>query len=222
MVAVACYSDYYHLHEYNFEDPDSKHFPHHRYYTLEQYTSIIELLKSIGFEVITVDSHQFTLEQKVYILNEMCSCMIGYEGGLHHLAHLLQLPSIVLPWPNGQHNRFLEHILHMDTRTYFPTSLDEVLSWNRSRFIDVIDSLCHRQGNNIFNNKEVAFLSDRFDMIAFDTGTHSTPQMAKCRLNLESWDVEFIKQNLDVSRLSILKTPCQVTDYRMFLGWPQT
>ena len=95
-------------------------------------------------------------------MNELCDAIIGYEGGMAHLAHLLKIPSIILPYhhdgkralyqPDGQVDIDLLHAthkLHIDRRTYFLNSSDEIINWSPAQLRQTIDNLHNQQGNNI-------------------------------------------------------------------------
>ncbi len=66
-IALACYQDYQHLQHYDASDPN---WPNNRYWSIEEYAKIFELIKQAGYEVITLDNHAISLEDKVYWLNE--------------------------------------------------------------------------------------------------------------------------------------------------------
>jgi len=139
--------------------------PHNRYYAPEIYTAIYRLLIAAGYDVITLNSNEVDLEHKIFLLNELCEAVVGYEGGIAHLAHVLKIPSVILPYHHdgGNGNRALvdsqgnvdipllyaTHKLHIDRRTYFLDCADEIINWTTNQFKETIHSLHNQQGNNV-------------------------------------------------------------------------
>jgi hypothetical protein len=155
-IALACYQDKEHLKNYDAADYN---WPNNRYWSIEEYSQIFELIKKSGYEVVTLDNHAISLEDKVYWLNEYCEAVIGYEGGLCHLAHTLKIPTIILPW--RPYETFLNiHSLHLDKRTYFLNSFEEILTWNEFDLQDKIEQLHNEITNNIFYLGNVTFSKD--------------------------------------------------------------
>jgi hypothetical protein len=155
-IALACYQNYEHLKSYDAQDTN---WPNNRYWSLEQYSKIFQLIKDSGYEVVTLDNHAINLEDKVYWLNEYCEAVIGYEGGLCHLAHTLKIPTIILPW--RPYESFLNiDSLHLDRRTYFIREFEEILNWNRYTLVDHIEVLKNEVTNNVFYAGKVSFAKD--------------------------------------------------------------
>lgn len=155
-IALACYQDYQHLENY---DKFDYNWPNNRYWSIEEYSKIFQLIKNAGYEVITLDNHGISLDDKVYWLNEYCEAVIGYEGGLCHLAHTLRIPSIILPW--RPYETFLNiDSLHLDRKTYFVREFEEILNWNKFTLQDIIEQLQNQITNNIFYTSDVSFSPD--------------------------------------------------------------
>ena len=155
-VALACYQDYEHLKNY---DPTDLNWPNNRYWSIEQYGKIFQLIKDAGYEVITLDNHAIHLEDKVHWLNEYCDAVIGYEGGLCHLAHTLRIPTIILPW--RPYESFLNiDSLHLDRRTFFVREFEEISNWNQFTLSDTIELLKNEVTNNVFYTGKVTFARD--------------------------------------------------------------
>jgi hypothetical protein len=55
-------------------------------------------IKSLDYEVITLDVSYFDLETKIEILAKYCCAMISYEGGMAHLAHMLDMPCFIFQY----------------------------------------------------------------------------------------------------------------------------
>jgi len=155
-IALACYQDKQHLENY---DSSDYNWPNNRYWSLPEYSKIFELIKQAGYEVITLDNHSISLEDKVYWLNEYCEAVIGYEGGLCHLSHTLKIPAIILPW--RPYETFLNlDSLHLDKRTYFVRTMEEILNWNKFTLQDIIEQLHNEVTNNIFYTGTATFARD--------------------------------------------------------------
>lgn len=156
-IGLLCYNNYKSF--LNF-DPTKSTYPDNRYHSIEEYANLFRIIKSAGYEVITLDSVDISLEQKVYMLNELCDAVVGYEGGLCHLAHLLKIPTIMLPYryqPGEFRSRWNPYLnlLHLDKRTYFVDDIEEVRSWTRDSFRALIDNLYNQGGNNLFLSKDL-------------------------------------------------------------------
>ena len=141
------------------EDISTRSMPYNKFATARQYEILFTLLDRSGYDIITMNSSSMDLKTKTRLLNEMCDCVIGYEGGLHHLAHVLRIPSIILPWkfcdngdppiPPGIY--YEPQRYHPDRRTWFvmQDADHDILTWTPRQFRDKIDELYAGQGNNI-------------------------------------------------------------------------
>lgn len=138
----------------------SDNFPYNRLYSREIWADIFQLCLHAGYDVITLNSIDIDFENKAELVNNLCDCIIGYEGGVAHLGHVLKVPTIILPWRtwcNDQDRnnppgnlKLIPHTLHIDKRTYFLDSVDELLAWTPCELKGKIQQLYNDQGNNIF------------------------------------------------------------------------
>lgn len=138
-------------------------WPEKKMWPLETNLKLINLLLSAGYDIMSLDSAALRLDDKIYMLNEHCDLVIGYEGGLHHIAHTLNIPSIVLPWSypvDPTDNELVIHSLHLDKKTWFPSSVDDVLNLTPETLYDLRNQLVADQGNNIFLNNKIGFSKD--------------------------------------------------------------
>jgi hypothetical protein len=133
--------------------------PFNRLYTKEVWLQIIDLVVASGYDVITFNQNNVNLEQKIYMMNELCDCVIGYEGGLCHLAHVLKVPCIIMPWHHHESGAdpeidgslfYVPQKMHLDRRTYFVKSKEEILSWTPLILKNQINALYSEQGNNVY------------------------------------------------------------------------
>lgn len=133
-------------------------WPELKMWPMDVNLKIIELLTRAGYDVITFDNTTIRLNDKIHMLNSYCDFVIGYEGGLHHLAHILKIPSIVLPWRVyswGKDQQVYVHSLHIDKKTWIFESIDEFLNYTPTDLIQLRDKLVNDNGNNIFLNNEI-------------------------------------------------------------------
>jgi len=141
------------------EDITVRGMPYNKFATAREYEILFTMLDRAGYDVITMNSSTMDLEHKTYLLNKMCDCVIGYEGGLHHLAHMLKIPCIILPWrycdngdpamPPGVY--YEPHRYHADRHTWFVMQdpNQDILTWSPRQLRDRIDELHNGGGNNI-------------------------------------------------------------------------
>jgi hypothetical protein len=161
-------------------------FPKNRQYSIESWAEIFKLTKLAGYDVITFDSLDINIETKIQMLQENCEAVIGYEGGIGHICHTLNIPFIMLPWRNGlfsdpdgefrKDRSYMEQFLHLDKKTYFLESLNELLSWNADKLNEVIDLLKVNRGNNkvlqspyIFMNMNMIYIKLKDNIIVIHT-----------------------------------------------------
>ena len=174
-IAIACYqrSDPSEI----IEDIDYQvnilSWPKNRYYSIDQYSKIFKLAKRAGYDVITFDCNEINFLEKIHIINLLCDCIIGYEGGLAHLGHVLKIPTIILPWQRNADGTMLDRselggigfiypwVLHLDKKTYFANSIDEILAWSPSQLKEIISQLHEDQGNNPILNPDFKFVIDK-------------------------------------------------------------
>jgi len=153
-IALCCYNNNQHIDQLNTDNV----FPRNRTYPLSVYSTIFSLIKMAGYDVMVLDSIDISIPEKAFLLNEFCEALITYEGGVAHLAHILKIPTIILPWhhfpsgkaiPEKDWNYFSHKFarLHLDRKTYF-CRLDELLSLNRDSLDDMINLLKTNRGNN--------------------------------------------------------------------------
>jgi hypothetical protein len=149
-IGMACYDSVENI--FNYSNQDYK-FPRNKFQPIENYAEIFKLIKHSGYDVLTIDSKTISRKDKAWVIENLCECVIGYEGGIAHLCHMLDTPFIMIPW---QYNGGLEQLQHLDNKTYFLNSVHELLNWIGDNQIlnKVIDDLNNEKGNNKFLSKE--------------------------------------------------------------------
>jgi ADP-heptose:LPS heptosyltransferase len=79
-------------------EPNNTTYPNCKIYSIDQYAELYKFIKISGYDVLSLDSRDISVENKAYLISEYCECVIGYEGGIAHLCHMLNVPYIMLPW----------------------------------------------------------------------------------------------------------------------------
>jgi hypothetical protein len=164
-------------------------FPYNRLYSREFWSKIFQLLQSAGYDVLTFNKLDVTLEQKTWMLNELCDGIIGYEGGMCHLAHLLSVPTIIMPWHHHENGStadasifYVPHKLHLDKKTYFVRDEQEILSWTSTDLATLMAKLHNGQGNNVFFNSKLDIDTNSFRVKTTD-GQNLNPMLSTFEKN---------------------------------------
>jgi len=182
----------------DFNEPGSRVLPFNRYATLDIYDKIYQLIIAAGYDVIVINRTDINLEQKTYMLNELCEAVICYEGGLAHLAHVLKVPTIILPWryteqgdadsPNYQDLvKYSSHIYQQDRKTWFLDTQEEITNWSTGQLKDTINKLHNDQGNSIYFDADMVIDYDSLKIY------HKTVKF-DFNFGLSTWEKEFIKK----------------------------
>ena len=126
-------------------------FPFNRYTTRDQYNKIIHIILQSGHDVVTFHHDRFSLEDKINSLLQ-CRMVFGYEGGIAHLCHVLKIPFIMIPWSVDGHGLtkkpYSEDFLHLDKRTWFLKSVEEISNWGKGDIEYYSRFLNQKLGNN--------------------------------------------------------------------------
>jgi len=191
--------------------------PYNKFATADEYNQLIQQLTAMGYDVITMNQSGMVLEQKIYLLNELCDFVIGYEGGLGHLAHVLSIPYFCLPWrfndmghPGVQPGLWLEaHRFHPDRRTWFLKDIAEFLSWDKRQLADMVNRLHEQQGNNILFESGTTMDLDTLK-ISTKNGHDLTPRIMWCETR-GKYTTAFIKEHLPIKNM--VKYPVKSMTY---------
>jgi hypothetical protein len=130
---------------------DIDEYPYYKYHSKAVYDFMLDLIQASGYDPIIIDHKDISIEHKVFMLNELCDFVIGYEGGMCHLAHALDIPTIILPlrivrMPGDD---YLTDWLHLDKKTYFLRKIEEIYTWTPAYLLNLIDGLYNEvDGNN--------------------------------------------------------------------------
>lgn len=195
-------------HNGGLQDPFNNYFmPYNKFATAQEYSEIFKQLTAMGYDVITMNQTSMNLEQKIYMLNELCDFVIGYEGGLGHLAHILGIPYFCLPWrfndmghPGVEPGLWYEaQRFHPDRRTWFLKDTQEFLSWSRKDIDEKIQQLYLDQGNNVLFNPDTTIDTETLK-IRGGNGMDLTPRIMWCETR-GHYTTHFIKQHLPLENM---------------------
>jgi len=143
-------------------------YPKNKHYPFNTYQHFFRLIREAGFDVITLDNVDLPIEDKIKFLNDHVACVIGYQGGLMVLAHILKIPTIIFPWrltnfvaDTKSHNSYdkypwlnsreiYSHSFHLVRSSYVTGDYATLFKWNAKFLLEVIDNLKNNQGNNKF------------------------------------------------------------------------
>lgn len=118
----------------------------------EYWGKIFAWIKSIGYDVITVDNPYFDLEDKIEMLVRHCKAIISYEGGMAHLAHMLNLPCFIVDWNHPSPSTTLGKLhcdfVHRTDSVHILRTDDELFHWNHDTFNQRISELSAGKTNN--------------------------------------------------------------------------
>jgi hypothetical protein len=158
-VGLCCY----HSANFMFDCTDmNTDYPNSKLYPIEIYQRLFQVIKSWGYDIITFDSRDTSIEDKADAIYNMCDFVIGYEGGIAHLAHMLDTPSFILPW---RVDTIMPELLHLDKKTYFCQSANEVLKWSRHEVLEKVYQLNKKETNNRFLNNELELINNNYSFM---------------------------------------------------------
>jgi len=134
-------------------------YPDYKFWPLPIYLNLSKVLIEAGYDILMLDSMDVTLEDKIFLMNEYCDMVIGYEGGIHHIAHSLEIPSIILPHRFHNGNKDYVSMLHLDPKTYI-LSEKELMHMTVEELLHIRKRLLANKGNNGFLNHKVGIRKD--------------------------------------------------------------
>jgi hypothetical protein len=133
-------------------------FPQCRLRPASYYARIFEYCKTHRYDVITIDSMHTDLEEKIEMMVKNCKAIIGYEGGMAHLAHILNIPYFMLDWklptPNTVFNEWHCELVHQTNSLYVLRDDEELFKWSADEFDKKIHLISRGNGNNRLLNGE--------------------------------------------------------------------
>jgi hypothetical protein len=125
---------------------------------LDYWSKIFVYFKNLHYDVITVDRHMFDLENKIETMVKNCKAIVGYEGGMTHLAHMLDIPVLLVDWkypaPSTNLDQFHCEFVHRSKSLYLLRDDEELFSWNETQLDKVLYDLRQGRTNNRLLNGE--------------------------------------------------------------------
>ena len=189
------------------EDLPLKHMPFNKFATADEYRQIFDLLTRAGYDVIVMNRASVNVEQKIFLINELCEFVVGYEGGIAQLAHVLKVPAIILPWKYNDMGHdpvypgilYEPHRYHVDPKTYFLNSVNDLLNWSKHDLDQLVERLHNDGGNNILFDPEVTLNPDTLE-IHTANGLNLTPRICWCETR-GAYTTDFIKTHLPIENI---------------------
>jgi hypothetical protein len=168
-VAISMYDGKTSNSAFNYDQFEFKktQWPTKKMWPLDINLQLISLILRSDYDVISLDQYNIPLEEKTYILNNCCDAVIGYEGGLQHLAHILKIPCIILPWSSNEQSAIITHSTHLDQKTWLIDNtviLSKLLSFTPDQFRSKINDLKNNLGNNIWLNNQPIQMGENFEI----------------------------------------------------------
>ena len=131
---------------------NNNEWPWCKHRDLDYWSKIFAYIKDLHYDVITVDRHMFDLEHKIEAMVKNCKAINSYEGGMAHLAHMLNIPLLLVDWtypaPSTNLDRFHCEFVHRSKTMYLLRDDNELLSWSGDEFEKVIHDLRFGMTNN--------------------------------------------------------------------------
>jgi len=144
----------------SFDEPgvDTTIWPWTRSRPSPYWAKMFAWIKSMGYEVITLDHPFFDLETKIELMVKHCKAVVGYEGGMAHLSHMLKIPYFMVPWRfptnSTQLGQFHCEFVHRTSSVHLMRSDDELFYLSTDLFNQRVSELIQGKTNNRLVNGE--------------------------------------------------------------------
>jgi hypothetical protein len=180
------------------EGNNCSRIPQCKFRSIQTYGQVFMNLRKWGYDVITLDGVN-NIESKIKFLVENCRAVVGYEGGIAHLCHMLRIPYIMYdyrPSPDVDdcYGEYTAEVIHQSNTVHI---MDNDELWfnklNKNTFSELVDNLQNKRTNNrivngdikmIFEgavNSKVAF-ADKNNVITFQS--RFGPQVSDAAVDL--------------------------------------
>ena len=189
------------------EDLPLKGMPFNKFATADEYHQIFAMLTGAGYDVIVMNHASIDVERKIFLINELCEFVVGYEGGIAQLAHVLKVPAIILPWKYNDMGHapvypgilYEPHRYHVDPKTYFLNSVNELLNLSKHDLDHLVERLYNDGGNNILFDPGVTLNPNTLE-IHTASGLNLTPRICWCETR-GAYTTDFIKTHLPIENM---------------------
>jgi hypothetical protein len=144
----------------SFDEPgvNTTEWPWTRSRPKDYWARMFSFIKSMGYEVITLDYPFFDLETKIELMVKHCKAVIGYEGGMAHLSHMLSIPYFMVPWRfptnSTQLGQFHCEFVHRTNTVHVMRTDAELFYMSADLFNQRVAELALGQTNNRIVNGE--------------------------------------------------------------------
>jgi hypothetical protein len=132
------------------EGNNGQHVPQCKWRNLDYYSRVFHFARTMGYDVITLDSRS-SIELKIENLLTNCAAVIGCEGGIAHLCHMLGIPYFILDWrtPNldHQYGEFQVDVCHQHNTSYIMRD-DSLLNLGITEFTSLVKLLWQGKNSN--------------------------------------------------------------------------
>jgi hypothetical protein len=139
--------------------------PQCKWRSIEYYSKIFAMLRRCDYEVITFDQ-QTMMEPKIRFMLEHCNAVIGYEGGMAHLCHMLKIPYLMFkyrpsPDVDDLYGPFTQESIHRGAYTHFVEDDETLINLNKRDLETIITNLKQGIHNNRLVKGEVNMIFDK-------------------------------------------------------------
>ena len=134
------------------EGCNSGRIPQCKFRSIQTYGQVFMNLRKWGYDVITLDGVN-NLESKIKFLVENCKAVVGYEGGLAHLCHMLRIPYIMYDYKSSQdiddcYGEYTAEVIHQSHTVHIMESDAWFNKLNKNTFSELVDNLQNKRTNN--------------------------------------------------------------------------
>jgi hypothetical protein len=147
-------------------------WPWCRYRPIDYYARVFEYCKTHYYDVITLESSTTTFEEKLEFMVRHCRAIIGFEGGIAHLAHTVGIPYFMLDWnlpsTSTTNDDYHCEMVHQSPFMYLLKD-EELFSWSRKEFDEKINQVSQGKGNNRFVNGDCKIRISNMNTLILDS-----------------------------------------------------
>jgi len=134
------------------EGNNSSRVPQCKFRSIQTYGHVFMNLRKWGYDVITFDGVQ-NLETKIKFLVENCKAVVGYEGGMAHLCHMLRIPYIMYNYKpstdvDDLYGEFTAEVIHQSNTVHILDTDGWFNKLNKKTFGELVDNLQNKRTNN--------------------------------------------------------------------------
>jgi hypothetical protein len=181
---------------------DDKEQPFVKFQKDYVYSHVINLCLSLGYDVVTLDKLSMSVKEKILFMINYCEAVIGYEGGLAHLAHALDIPCIILPHKKPMNTT----ILHMHEKAYHITDVNEIMEMKIPGLLYILEKCKENRGNNVvFSDNYESFVTPTYDYLLFKSKLNTQNSFLWHNVWLTEGDRKFINDHGNPTHIGGIK-----------------